>query len=85
MQTDPDRGGTPGPEGRGIVAWLRGRGVWGGDWGLVQDGQTALFKAAYNGHSEVVRTLLGNGADVNKANKVIHAHTRTYTRTDRLT
>ena len=45
-------------------------GVGDGGWELVQDGHTALQFAANNGHIEVVRELLGKGADVNKVDKV---------------
>ena len=39
-----------------------------GSW--LQDGYTALQRAADSGHIEVVRELLGKKADVNKVDKV---------------
>ena len=38
-----------------------------------QDGVTGLFKAAQNGHAEVVRLLVEGKADVNAA-KEVHMH-----------
>ena len=35
-----------------------------------QDGETALYRAAANGHSAVVSALLSAGADVNVQDKV---------------
>ena len=35
-----------------------------------QAGRTALHKAAYRGHPEVVRTLLARGAELEKRNNV---------------
>ena len=37
---------------------------------LTQDGATPLFMASKNGHSDVVNTLIRNGADVNLSGKV---------------
>jgi ankyrin repeat protein len=37
---------------------------------LLQDGDTPLINAADYGHLEVVKKLLGAGADVNAVNKV---------------
>jgi ankyrin repeat protein len=37
---------------------------------LLQDGFTALIEASLDGHHQVVRTLLENGAAVNAQNKV---------------
>ena len=37
---------------------------------LIQDGNTALHKAAWEGHTETVDCLVSAGADVNVANKV---------------
>jgi hypothetical protein len=36
----------------------------------LQDGDTPLMKSAKNGHLEVVKKLLGAGADANAANSV---------------
>ena len=41
-----------------------GAGCW------LQDGYTALQRAAYHGHIEVVRELLGKKADVSMVDKV---------------
>ena len=41
-----------------------------GGAGDVQDRTTALCEAAFNGHIEVVRELLGKGADVNMVDEV---------------
>ena len=49
---------------------VAGVGVWGGGWGLVQDGHTALLCASHSGHIKVVLELIGKGADVNKVDKV---------------
>ena len=37
---------------------------------LTQDGSTLLFSASFNGHSDVVNVLIGNGADINLARNV---------------
>ena len=57
--------------------WLEGRGgrglvrvVGGGAGCWLQDGYTALQRAAYHGHIEVVRELLGKKADVSMVDKV---------------
>jgi ankyrin repeat protein len=40
---------------------------------LIQDGRTALTCAAAEGHSSVVKVLLGAKADVNHADNVRHS------------
>ena len=53
-----------------------------GGAGDVQDRTTALCEAAFNGHIEVVRELLGKGADVNmvdEVNKLTYLHIRIQT------
>ena len=37
-----------------------------------QDGNTALHRAAWTGHTETVKLLLENGADTNAADEVSH-------------
>ena len=37
---------------------------------VIQDGSTALYMAAQNGHREVVELLLQHGADVNAEDEV---------------
>ena len=37
---------------------------------FVQNGNTALMEASESGHTAVVKTLLDNGADIEKKNKV---------------
>ena len=41
----------------------------------LQSGSTPLFIASENGHTDIVNTLLQNGADTNIASMVIHACT----------
>ena len=36
----------------------------------VQDGGTALYKAAWNGHIDIVKHLIENGANINAAKTV---------------
>ena len=40
---------------------------------ITQDGDSALMKAASNGHTEIVEELVEAGADLNLQNKVCHS------------
>ena len=52
----------------------------------MQDQDTALLLATYNGHTRIVQELLKHGADTNLRDEVgvdecIHTHTHTHTHT----
>ena len=45
---------------------------------VLQDGRSPLYTASFNGHLDVVKTLMEAGANINQANKV-HVHVGRHT------
>ncbi len=41
---------------------------------ILQDGCTALLKAAYRGHFEIATLLISNGCDINITDYVSHTY-----------